>query len=175
MIRPASPADEPALRALDHATWSSLSSPAPPPPPERLFDLDGVLVAELEDGIAGYVKLGPALPIEASATCSRSRACPSPPTTGAAASARALMRAAIREARTAGARRLTLRVLAHNAAARDLYTACGFEVEGVLRELLPARRALRGRRPDGAPAYSRRLTSVEVTVSAPERATSRTL
>ena len=37
-------------------------------------------------------------------------------------------------AREAGARRLTLRVLGHNAAARDLYAACGFEVEGVLRE-----------------------------------------
>ena len=37
-------------------------------------------------------------------------------------------------AREAGARRLTLRVLGHNAAARALYAACGFEVEGVLRE-----------------------------------------
>jgi RimJ/RimL family protein N-acetyltransferase len=47
---------------------------------------------------------------------------------------RALLRAAIAAAREAGARRLTLRVLGHNADARSLYAACGFEVEGVLRE-----------------------------------------
>jgi ribosomal protein S18 acetylase RimI-like enzyme len=47
---------------------------------------------------------------------------------------RALLAAAIREATDAGARRLTLRVLGHNADARSLYAACGFEVEGVLRE-----------------------------------------
>jgi GNAT superfamily N-acetyltransferase len=46
---------------------------------------------------------------------------------------RALMEAAIREARAAGARRLNLRVLAHNADARALYARCGFEVDGVLR------------------------------------------
>ncbi len=134
MIRPAVLRDEPALRALDHATWSSLSSPAPPPPPERPFELDGVLVAELEDGIAGYVKLGPALPIEASRHVLEIKGLSVSPDHRRRGVARALMRAAIREARTAGARRLTLRVLAHNAAARDLYTACGFEVEGVLRE-----------------------------------------
>ena len=33
----------------------------------------------------------------------------------------------------AGASRLTLRVLGHNTPARNLYTACGFEIEGVLR------------------------------------------
>ena len=48
---------------------------------------------------------------------------------------RALIHAAIVQARAAGARKLTLRVLGHNAGARDLYAACGFEVEGVLREL----------------------------------------
>ena len=47
---------------------------------------------------------------------------------------RALMQAAIRAAREAGARKLTLRVLGHNPDARSLYSACGFEVEGVLRE-----------------------------------------
>jgi RimJ/RimL family protein N-acetyltransferase len=47
--------------------------------------------------------------------------------------ARALLHAAIAEARRAGACRITLRVLGHNAAARDLYADCGFEIEGVLR------------------------------------------
>ena len=44
------------------------------------------------------------------------------------------MAAAVREAGSRGARRLTLRVLAPNTAARGLYEACGFTVEGVLRE-----------------------------------------
>ncbi len=134
MIRPATASDEPALRALDQATWSSLASPAPPPPPERPFELDGVLVAELEDGIAGYVKLGPALPIEANRHVLEIKGLSVSPAHRRRGVARALMRAAIREARAAGARRLTLRVLGHNTAARDLYAACGFEVEGVLRE-----------------------------------------
>ena len=47
--------------------------------------------------------------------------------------ARALLDAAIDESRSRGARRLTLRVFAPNAAARALYDAAGFEVEGVLR------------------------------------------
>jgi ribosomal protein S18 acetylase RimI-like enzyme len=133
VIRPATPADEPALRALDLATWSTLSSPAPAPPPDRPFELDGVLVAELEDGIAGYVKVGQALPIEASRHVLEIK--------GLAVSAahrrrgvgRALVHAAIAAARDAGGLRLTLRVLAHNEGARALYAACGFEIEGVLR------------------------------------------
>jgi ribosomal protein S18 acetylase RimI-like enzyme len=47
--------------------------------------------------------------------------------------ARALLHAAIEQARAAGACRVTLRVLAHNRAASDLYTGAGFEIEGVLR------------------------------------------
>ena len=69
------PAPDPPTSArcarLDLATWSSLHSPAPPPPPDRPFELDGVLVAELADGIAGYVKLGPVLPIPAIAPRAR--------------------------------------------------------------------------------------------------------
>ncbi|CAM5550048.1 hypothetical protein SVIOM74S_02801 [Streptomyces violarus] len=47
---------------------------------------------------------------------------------------RALVRAAVDEARRRGARRLTLRVLAHNTPARGLYEAEGFVVEGILPE-----------------------------------------
>jgi ribosomal protein S18 acetylase RimI-like enzyme len=46
---------------------------------------------------------------------------------------RDLLAAAIEAATERGARRLTLRVLATNAAARRLYSSMGFEVEGVLR------------------------------------------
>jgi ribosomal protein S18 acetylase RimI-like enzyme len=133
VIRAATPADEPALRALDLATWSTLASPAPPPPPEREFELDGVLVAELEDGIAGYVKLGPALRLESTRHVLEIKGLAVSHAHRRRGVARALIEAAIREARAAGARKLTLRVLAHNAPARALYARCGFEVEGVLR------------------------------------------
>lgn len=135
MIRPAVPADEPALRALDLATWTTLASPAPPPPPEREFELDGVLVAELADGIAGYVKLGPALRLESARHVLEIKGLAVSPAHRRRGVGRALVEAAIGEARAAGARKLTLRVLAHNADARALYARCGFEVEGVLRGL----------------------------------------
>jgi ribosomal protein S18 acetylase RimI-like enzyme len=135
VIRAATPADEPALRALDLATWSTVSTPTPPPPPEREFELDGVLVAELADGIAGYVKLGPALPLESARHVLEIKGLAVSPAHRRRGVGRALVEAAIGEARAAGARKLTLRVLAHNADARALYARCGFEVEGVLRGL----------------------------------------
>jgi ribosomal protein S18 acetylase RimI-like enzyme len=133
VIRPATPDDERALRHLDLETWSSLSSPAPPPPADRRFELEGVLVAELADGIAGYVKLGPALPIPASAHVLEIKGLSVSPAHRRHGVAKALLHAAIAEAKAAGACRITLRVLSHNTPARHLYAGCGFEIEGVLR------------------------------------------
>lgn len=45
-----------------------------------------------------------------------------------------LLRAVMDGARRQGARRITLRVLGHNAPARKLYESEGFQVEGVLPE-----------------------------------------
>jgi ribosomal protein S18 acetylase RimI-like enzyme len=135
MIRPAGPADEPALRALDLATWTSLSSPAPRPPRDRPFELDGVLLAELADGIAGYVKLGPVLPLESARHVLEIKGLAVSPAHRRRGIGRALVQAAIREARAADASRLNLRVLAHNTDARAVYARCGFEVEGVLHGL----------------------------------------
>jgi ribosomal protein S18 acetylase RimI-like enzyme len=133
VIRPANPADELALRSLDLSTWSTLSSPAPPPPPDRAFELDGVFVAELEDGIAGYVKIGQALPIEASRHVLEIKGLAVSPAHRRRGVGRALVHEAIAAAKDAGGLRLTLRVLSHNEDARALYTACGFEIEGILR------------------------------------------
>jgi ribosomal protein S18 acetylase RimI-like enzyme len=133
VIRPATPADEPALRALDLATWSTLHSPAPPPPPDRPFELDGVLVSELADGIAGFVKLGPVLPIPASRHVLEVKGLAVAAAHRRQGVAGALLHAAVEQARAAGAERLTLRVLGHNRGARRLYERAGFEVEGVLR------------------------------------------
>jgi len=47
---------------------------------------------------------------------------------------RALVQAALDAARERGARKVTLRVLAPNTAARALYESCGFVVEGVRRD-----------------------------------------
>jgi RimJ/RimL family protein N-acetyltransferase len=41
--------------------------------------------------------------------------------------------AIVDEARTRGARKLSLRVLGPNTAAQKLYSRCGFEIEGTLR------------------------------------------
>ena len=133
MIREARAADERALRELDLSTWSTIASPAPPPPANQPFELDGVLVAELADGIAGYVKLGQALPIAASRHVLEIKGLSVSIGHRRRGVGRALVHAAIGAAREAGARRLTLRVLSHNTDARSLYEACGFEIEGVLR------------------------------------------
>ena len=45
-----------------------------------------------------------------------------------------LVRAALRTARARGARKVSLRVLAHNEPAKRLYESCGFVLEGTLRE-----------------------------------------
>jgi ribosomal protein S18 acetylase RimI-like enzyme len=134
VIRPATDADRAAVREIDRLTWSTLSSPVPLPPPERQYELDGLYVAELEDGIAGYVQIGPALPIDSNRHVLEIKGIAVHPGHQRRGVARALIHAAIESARTAGARKLTLRVLGHNAGARRLYAACGFEVEGVLRE-----------------------------------------
>jgi ribosomal protein S18 acetylase RimI-like enzyme len=135
VIRPATAADEPALRALDRASWSTVSTPTPPLPPDHEFEIDGVLVAELADGIAGYVKLGLYLPLESARHVLEVKGLAVSPAHRRRGVGRALMEAAIRQARLAGARKLTLRVLSHNADARALYARSGFEVEGVLRGL----------------------------------------
>jgi ribosomal protein S18 acetylase RimI-like enzyme len=135
VIRTASHRDEPALRALDLETWSSLSSPVPAPPPEREFDIADVLVSEFDGAIAGYVKLGPVLPIAATDHVLEVKGLAVSPAHRRRGVGRALMDAAIHEAKARGARRLTLRVLGPNVDARALYAACGFEVEGVVREL----------------------------------------
>jgi ribosomal protein S18 acetylase RimI-like enzyme len=138
-IRPATPADDAALAALDQRIWSWLSSPAPPPAPGSPF-FDGrsapedVLVAEAAGAIAGYVQIGRPTPVPSNAHVLMVRGLAVDPDRRGAGIGRALVEAAVAEARARGARRLTLRVLAPNAPARAVYAAAGFVVEGVLRE-----------------------------------------
>ncbi|HUY70782.1 MAG TPA: GNAT family N-acetyltransferase [Gaiellaceae bacterium] len=138
-IRPATPSDEQALTELDRSTWSSLSSPAPAPGEGwRFFDEktkpEDVLVATVGGEVAGYVRLGRATPLAASDHVAMVTGIAVDPARRRQGVGRALIDAALAEAGRRGARRLTLRVLGPNEAARRLYEAAGFAVEGVLRE-----------------------------------------
>jgi ribosomal protein S18 acetylase RimI-like enzyme len=132
VIRPARPDDAAALRALDRASWSV--SVTPGPGSDAPFDTAGALVAELDGEVAGYVSLGRPTRLESNRHVLSVHGLAVAPAFQRRGLGRALLRAAVEEAGERGARRLTLRVLATNAGARALYDACGFVVEGVLRE-----------------------------------------
>jgi ribosomal protein S18 acetylase RimI-like enzyme len=139
-VRPARPGDAAALARIDHATWTALSSPAPrPPEPPPFFGprtaVGDVLVAEVAGGrVAGYVKLGHLPPLAANRHVAQISGLAVDPELQGRGVGRALLAAAADEARSRGARKLTLRVLGENAPARALYRAFGFAEEGVLRE-----------------------------------------
>ena len=137
-VRPAVPADEQALAALDRATWTDATSPAPAPsaPDARFFtervDIRDVIVAEVDRSVAGYVRIARPTPLPASDHVLMINGIAVAPGFQQRGVGRALLDAAIEVARARGARRLTLRVLGPNAAARRLYASAGFRVEGVL-------------------------------------------
>lgn len=134
MIRPARPDDAPALRALDRAVWSWDHTPAPRPPADAPFAVDGVLVADEGGEVAGYVALGQPTRLESNRHVLSVHGLAVAPAFQGRGLGGALLRAAADAAREQGARRLTLRVLATNVGARALYEACGFVVEGVQRD-----------------------------------------
>ncbi len=137
-IRPARHDDEPDLLLVEQETWTTASSPVAPPVwdgtqvffrPDR--GPDGFLVAEVDDRVVGYVAVHQAmvepahehvLTIDGFGVRSQAQG---------RGVGRALVEAAVAVARERGGRRLTLRVLGPNVAARRVYERCGFEVEGV--------------------------------------------
>ncbi|KUO13216.1 GNAT family N-acetyltransferase [Streptomyces sp. DSM 15324] len=138
-IRPARPADGPALARLDHATWSHLHSVSPRPAPDAAFfderhEPEDHLVAELGDDVLGYIRLVPPTSLAATAHVRQIQGLAVADEARGRGVGRALLRAAVEETRRVGARRITLRVLGHNTPARRLYASEGFEVEGVLPE-----------------------------------------
>ena len=94
-----------------------------------------MLVAELADGIAGLRQARAAVADPGRRPRPRDQGAAGRPRYRGRGVGRALIDAAIEQAERDGVRKLTLRVLGHNAPARALYAACGFEVEGVPREL----------------------------------------
>ncbi|MFI7409898.1 GNAT family N-acetyltransferase [Streptomyces sp. NPDC049627] len=139
-IRVALPDDEEELSLLDRSTWSTLHavSPQPRPPYPPFFDERHApgdhLVAELDRRIVGYVRLGFPTPLASNAHVRQIQGLAVADEARGRGVGRALIRAAVEEARRRGARRLTLRVLGHNTAARKLYESEGFVVEGVQPE-----------------------------------------
>jgi len=123
---------------IDRATWSTLTSPSPPPADgapffgTRTMPAD-VLVAEFAGTVAGYIAIRPPTELEASRHVRHVNGLAVDPALQGRGVGRALLEAAAAEAARRGARRLTLRVLAPNTRARRLYESCGFVVEGVLR------------------------------------------
>jgi ribosomal protein S18 acetylase RimI-like enzyme len=137
-IRAAVPDDGPRLVALDRATWSEENAVVPRWPEgtdffERRAPAD-VLVAEQDGRPVGYTALGHPTPLESNRHVLHVQGLAVDPTVRRRGIARELLEAAVTEAARRGARKLGLRVLGPNAAARALYTSAGFVVEGVLRE-----------------------------------------
>ncbi|MGW6911391.1 N-acetyltransferase family protein [Streptomyces sp. NPDC054940] len=139
-IRIALPDDEEELSLLDRRTWSYLHAVIPqsrPPYPPFLDERhapDDHLVAELDRRIVGFVRLGVPTPLASNAHVRQIQGLAVADEVRGRGIGRALVRAAVEEARRRGARRITLRVLGHNTPARKLYESEGFVVEGVLPE-----------------------------------------
>lgn len=137
-VRAARTSDEGAIEAIDRATWSWLTSPAPPPGDDwHFFDErtrpGDVLVAIAEGEVAGYARLQPLSPLASTSHVLQLNGIAVDPARQRCGVGRTLVDASVAEARRRGARRLTLRVLGPNEAARRLYESAGFTVEGVLR------------------------------------------
>lgn len=156
VIRPATHADDDELAELDRRAWSPLHAvlPRPRPPYEPFFDArhppEHILVAETGaetestasegfgaavsagPGLIGYIRLAPATRLVCNAHVRQIQGLVVDDRFRGWGTARAMLRAAYAEARRQGARRVTLRVLGHNAPARALYASEGFAVEGVL-------------------------------------------
>ncbi|MEU7659789.1 GNAT family N-acetyltransferase [Streptomyces lincolnensis] len=139
-IRHATLADEEPLGRLDRVTWSALHSVGPRPRPpyepfytERFGPRDH-LVAELDGTVVGYLRLGHPTPLVSNAHVRQILGFVVAEEARGGGVGRALLRAALDEARRQGARRITLRVLGHNTPARRLYETEGFVVEGILPE-----------------------------------------
>jgi ribosomal protein S18 acetylase RimI-like enzyme len=137
-IRPAEDADGRRLYELDHRCWSTLSEvaarSAPPTAGSSLFDErhrpQDYLVAVLDGEVVGYIRLAHPTPLPSNAHILQVQGLCVDRSIRRGGVGRRLLEAAIARARHRGARRVTLRVLGHNAPARRLYESAGFAVEG---------------------------------------------
>lgn len=138
-VRTAVTGDDDALVALEVATWSPEVTPGPPPDPGRSFFGDrlppaDVLVADVDGRTVGYAMLRRASRLASHRHVLELAGLAVDPDHRRRGVARRLVDATVAEAARRGARKLMLRVLGTNHAARPLYESCGFVVEGVLRD-----------------------------------------
>ena len=144
-IRYATEDDDAALAALDRETWSPKVSPGPRRAPaepffsERLRPRD-VLVATVDGAPAGSIVSGPPFQLASNSHQLGIKGLAVDPARRREGIGAALIEALVERARGAGIRRLTLRVLSTNPAARALYERAG---------LRGRRRAARGLLLDG--------------------------
>lgn len=137
-IRPAVDSDEAALGAIDHATWSPVTTPAPRPPADAAFFEPGrvpadVFVAEGLDGmLIGYVLVGRGHPMPTHAHVAFLRGLAVDPDRQGRGVARELVRAALDELARRGITRVRSNVLSTNPASLAVHRACGFIQEGRL-------------------------------------------
>ncbi len=138
-IRPARLTDETAIKQIDAYTWTADNSPAPPAPPDQPFfgernQLADVLVADGDGQVVGYAIVRQYMPIPSHRDVLEINGLAVDPAHQGHGVGRQLVEACAEQARSRGARKLTLRVLGDNDGARRLYESCGFQVEGVLRD-----------------------------------------
>ncbi len=142
-VRVARAGDEAGLARLDAAAWTPASGF--PSVTERVNDPfftfftddsppGAHLVAELDGGLAGYIRLKPVTPLRENAHVLGIVGLAVAPGARRRGVASALLAAAEQLARARGARKLSLRVFGTNATAARLYERLGFVVEGILRD-----------------------------------------
>jgi ribosomal protein S18 acetylase RimI-like enzyme len=136
-IRTGVPDDEEVLGCLDRAVWSYQHAVRPPDQPpyepfftERFGPRDH-LVAELGGRVVGYIRLGFPTTLASNAHVRQIQGLAVADAARGSGVGRALVRAAVEQARRQGALRISLRVLGHNTPARKLYESEGFVVEGI--------------------------------------------
>ncbi|GGO79784.1 N-acetyltransferase [Wenjunlia tyrosinilytica] len=133
------PGDDAVLAEMDRRCWSELGFVGPRPEPgEPFFDAThrpcDFLVPVVDGKVGGYLRLVPATSLESNAHVWQIQGLLVDEWARGLGAGRALLDAAVQTVRGRGGRRLTLRVLGHNAPARRLYERAGFVVEGVLPE-----------------------------------------
>ncbi len=137
-LRTARAEDREEIRRIDVATWSPRVTPGPPPNGERdlldRFGAENVIVAEVGEGLAGYLILGDWTDLASTRHVGEVKGLAVDPARQREGIGRVLLDAGIERARQQGRRRLRLRVLGGNAGARRLYESRGFTVEAVLPE-----------------------------------------
>lgn len=139
VIRGARPQDEQALADLDRSTWAPDNSVVPRPVRgphfyDRFNLPEHFLVAEEGGRLLGFVRLVQPVLQPSGAHVRQIQGLGVDHAARRRGVAAALLAEACALARRQGARKVTLRVLSVNTAARRLYEKGGFHVEGVLRE-----------------------------------------